>query len=162
MSTTGVDKFQVWKEINSTNDFEEIKFNKKTIYFNQDNLNVLRYLNTRKDASEYLCELVKKDLSHDRVDSESLLKEIHSTIKQGDNNSNSVDISGIMSMLDVISNKLDNIKVISTDGIESHVEETKNNKIKEESTDTIKVYESEVKTLGNIDFDPTSFADFSD
>lgn len=162
MSTTNVDKFQVWDEINRTTDFDELKSNKKTIYFNKDNLNVLVYLNTRKDASEYLCELVKKDLCSDRVDSESLLKEIHSNIKQGNNNSNEVDVSSIMSMLTKIDEKLDNIKVVSVENTESHVEEVQQTpEKKEEQKTVVEENKEDVKYMSPLDIDASEMMDFT-
>lgn len=69
------------------------KHNKKTIYFNQDNLDIMKYLSGRKDASEYLCNLVRADLG--------MVKE-----------ETTVDMRLLLSELSHIKNKLDNLSVV--------------------------------------------------
>ena len=79
------------------------KYNKKTLYFNQDNLDVYYYLCEMKDMSDYICKLVRADMGLPKDE-----------IK--------VDLSEVMSELKRLNSKIDNIKV---SGVQ--VEPSKNN-----------------------------------
>ena len=72
---------------------EKAKYKKKTLYFNQENLDVYEYLSTRKDFSDYICNLIKEDLGMSKEGEPSL------------------DLSKVLSELEVIKKKIDKIKV---------------------------------------------------
>ena len=75
---------------------EKAKHRKKTIYFNQDNIEIFDYLNSRNDVSEYICQLIKADLG--------MVKE-------------EVDMSLLLSKLDRLEQKISNINVVNVTNV---------------------------------------------
>ena len=79
---------------------EKAKYKKKTLYFNQDNIAIYDYLCSRKDFSDYICKLIRDDLGMPKTDA-------------------ALDLSKVLSELETIKDKLDNIKVFPVDIIQN-------------------------------------------